>query len=48
MKIKTLALSVTYLLVVMARFGVATKMVSMASSLATDTIESGGSAARAL
>ena len=39
---KTLALSVTRLLAVIARFGVAEKTVSMASPLADDTTESGG------
>jgi len=47
MKIETLALSVTYLLAVIARSGVATKTVSMASPLAYGTIESGGGDARA-
>ena len=42
MKIEILALSVTCLLVVIARSGVATKTVRMTSSLVDGTIESGG------
>ena len=42
MKIESLALSVTCLLAVIARFGVATKTVSIDSPLADGTIESGG------
>ena len=48
MKIETLTLSVTYLLAMIARSGAAAKMVSMASLLTDDTMESaGGVASRA-
>jgi len=42
MKTETLALSLTRLIAVIARFGVAVKMFSMANPLSDGTIDSGG------